>query len=108
MQDQRAHNAISSAAVTLFVFIGATACFLPPLNKHIVGSMMLVALIGMTVCISFFLHLIFVGIAARRLARNVALWVIVCLCFFPIGSIIGLILFEWFSDESRDQSVASS
>ena len=108
MQNQRAHTTISAAAATLFVFLGATALFLPPLNHYISGSMMLMALAGMAIGVSIILHFIFVGIAAWRLGRNTALWVTLSVLFFPIASIIGLILFEWFSEEQHEPPVTTS
>jgi hypothetical protein len=36
--------------------------------------------------------------AAKRLGRSPAVWVIVAVFGFPIASIVGLILFEWFSE----------
>lgn len=101
MQNQCAHNAISAAAVTLCISVGSTACFLPPLNTHVLHSALLMTALGMAIGISTILHFIFVGIAATRLERNTALWVIISMIFFPIGSIIGLILFEWFTEEKQ-------
>jgi hypothetical protein len=50
---------------------------------------------------SFILHLVFVGLAAHRLGRSAWWWVVIALLTFPIGSIVGLILFEWFSEEQE-------
>lgn len=46
--------------------------------------------------------------AAPRLGRSAALWGAVAVCFAPVASIIGLILFEWFSDEKKAAASVSS
>ncbi|NGZ88421.1 hypothetical protein [Duganella aceris] len=101
MHIARAKQPIAAAAVTLVCWIGGVACFLPPLLQHTRQSVLLMIAAGLGIAISLILHLIFIGMAAKRLGRSPALWVIVALCGFPIASIIGLILFEWFSDEEN-------
>lgn len=101
MFDRRSQNAISAAAISLFVFIASVACFLPPLYNYVSHSILLMIALGMAIGISVILHFIFVGVAAGRLGKNIVLWVTLSIVFFPIGSIAGLILFEWFSDESQ-------
>ncbi|SEN98718.1 hypothetical protein SAMN05428959_10432 [Duganella sp. CF517] len=105
MQVARAQQPIAAAAVTLVIWIGCIASFLPPLVKHTTNSVPLMIVAGLGIAVSAILHLIFVGVAAKRLGRSPTLWVVVALCGFPIASIIGLILFEWFSDE-QNQSPA--
>ncbi|HEX7984290.1 MAG TPA: hypothetical protein VF616_12300 [Duganella sp.] len=105
MQVARAQQPIAAAAVTLVVWVLCIASFLPPLSKYTTGSVLLMTLAGIGIAVSAILHLIFVGVAAKRLGRSPALWVVITLCGFPIVSIIGLILFEWFSDE-KNQSPA--
>ncbi len=105
MQVARAQQPIAAAAVTLVVWVLCIASFLPPLNKYTTDSVLLMTLAGIGIAVSAILHLIFVGLAAKRLGRSPALWVAIALCGFPITSIVGLILFEWFSDE-QNQSPA--
>ena len=105
MQVARAQQPIAAAAVTLVVCALCIAAFLPPLNKYTTASVPLVILAGLGIAVSAILHLIFVGMAAKRLGRSPALWVVITVCGFPIVSIIGLILFEWFSD-AENQSPA--
>jgi ABC-type thiamin/hydroxymethylpyrimidine transport system permease subunit len=105
MQVARAQQPIAAAAVTLVICIACIASFLPPLSKYTTASVPLVILAGLGMAVSLILHLIFVGVAAKRLGRSPTLWVVIALCGFPIASIIGLILFEWFSDE-QNQSPA--
>ena len=105
MQVARAQQPIAAAAVTLVIWIACIAAFLPPLNKYTTDSLPLILLAALGIAVSGILHLIFVGVAAKRLGRSPALWVVIAVCGFPIASIVGLILFEWFSDE-QNQSPA--
>lgn len=105
MQVARAQQPIAAAAVTLVVWAMCIAAFLPPLNQYTLDSVPLTVLAGIGIAVSLILHLIFIGMAARRLDRSVGVWVVVAICGLPIASIVGLILFEWFSDE-QNQSPA--
>ena len=98
MQIAHAKQAIAAAAVTLVCWIIGVACFLPPLIQHTLQSVLLIIAAGIGIFVSMVLHLIFIGMAARRLGRSPAVWVSVTLFGFPVASIIGLILFEWFSE----------
>jgi len=100
MQVLDANRPIAAATVCLLVCGGCIAAFLPPLNETVLGSVPLVVVIGLTLALSIILHLVFVGIAAHRLGRSVPGWVAIATVTFPIGSIVGLVLFEWFSDEA--------
>lgn len=105
MQVARAQQPIAAAAVTLVTWILCIAAFLPPLNKYTTDSLPLILLAAFGIAVSSILHLVFIGIAAKRLDRSPALWVVIALCGFPVVSVVGLILFEWFSDE-KNQSPA--
>ena len=104
MQVARAQQPIAAAAVTLVVWVVCVAAFLPPLYDQVKDSVPLVIIAGLGVAVSLVLHLIFIGMAASRLGRSVVLWVIVALCFLPVASIVGLILFEWFSEQEKEAS----
>jgi len=101
MINPRAERSIAAAAVTLLVFGAAVAAFLPPFFNHISDSVSFMVLLGLTIAASMVLHFIFIGIAASRLGRSAVLWVLLSVLFFPIASIVGLILFEWFSEEEK-------
>ena len=75
MQLSRAHQPIAAAAVSLMVFGACVAAFLPPFNEHTLASMPLVVLLGLAIAVSLVLHLIFIGLAARRLGRSPLWWV---------------------------------
>ena len=102
MQVARAQQPIAAAAVTLVLWIFGVASFLPPLfQKYTSQSVLLIIAAGIGMFVCLVLHLIFIGIAAQRLGRSPVLWVLVSLLFLPLASIIGLILFEWFSEEQK-------
>ncbi|MYN20243.1 hypothetical protein GTP81_26220 [Rugamonas sp. FT107W] len=104
MQIARAQQPIAAATVSLIVWVLCVAAFLPPLNKHILGSVPLIILTGLGIAVSLVVHLVFIGMSARRLGRSPVLWVLVCLFLLPIASIVGLILFEWYSDQEKQAS----
>ena len=101
MEVARAQQPIAAAAVTLVLWVACVAAFLPPLVHHTTQSVLLMIAAGIGICVCYVLHLVFVGIAASRLGRSPLLWVIVSACFMPVASIIGLIIFEWFSEQEK-------
>jgi hypothetical protein len=100
-----ARQPIAAAAASLAVFALSVACFLPPLNHYTTNSVLLIVLLGLTIFVSYAIHLIFIGMAAHRLGRSAVLWVIVAAVFMPVASIVGLIMFEWFSEQKDAQPV---
>jgi hypothetical protein len=107
MQVARAQQPIAAAAVTLVLWIFGVASFLPPMVKYTTQSVLLMIAAGMAIFVCLVLHLFFIAMAAKRLDRSPVLWVIISLCFMPVASIIGLILFEWFSEQEKQTTVQS-
>lgn len=101
MQVARAQQPIAAAAVTLVLWGVCVASFLPPLLDYTLKSVLLMIAAGMGIFICWVLHLVFIGIAAKRLGRSVVAWVVVSAIFMPLASIIGLIMFEWFSEQEN-------
>jgi hypothetical protein len=101
MQVARAQQPIAAAAVTLVLWIFAVASFLPPLFKYTSQSLLLIIAAGIGIFVCLVLHLFFIAMAAKRLDRSPVAWVLVSLVFMPVASIIGLILFEWFSEQEK-------
>jgi hypothetical protein len=102
MQVARAQQPIAAAAVTLVLWGLGVAAFLPPLfARYTSQSVLLIIAAGIGIFVCLVLHLFFIGMAARSLGRSPVLWVVVSLLFMPIASIIGLILFEWFSEQEK-------
>jgi hypothetical protein len=98
MQVAHAKQPIAAAAVTLVCSIIGVAAFLPPLVYRTTESVPLIMVASIGLAVSMILHLIFIGMAAKRLGRSPTVWVVVAVFGFPIASIVGLILFEWFSE----------
>lgn len=106
MQIERAQQPIAAAAVTLVLWIFGVASFMPPLfQRYTSQSVLYIIGAGITIFVCMVLHLVFIGIAAKRLGRSPLLWVLLTLCTLPLGSIIGLILFEWFSEQEKQATV---
>ena len=99
MKQSSVTQAVASAAVSLVVFCLCVGAFLPPFVERTVGSVPLTIVLGIAIAVSFVLHIAFVGIAAHRAHRSAVLWAVLAVLVFPIGSIAGLILFEWFSTQ---------
>ena len=104
MQQSPLTQAVASAAVSLVVFVLCVGAFVPPFVADTVSSVPLTIALGLAIAVSFLLHIAFVGIAAHRAHRSAALWAILAVVLFPVGSIVGLILFEWFSTRSASGS----
>ena len=97
MQQSPPTQAVASAAVSLVIFALCVGAFVPPFVERTVSSVPMTIAVGIAIAVSFVLHVAFVGIAAHRANRSAALWAVLTVLLFPIGSIVGLILFEWFS-----------
>jgi hypothetical protein len=95
MELHRAKSAVSAASAALIVFCACVAMFLPPFNDRVSLSVPLLVLLGLAISVSLILHLVFVAIAARQLGKSAVLWPVVALVTLPLGSIIGVVLFEW-------------
>jgi peptidoglycan biosynthesis protein MviN/MurJ (putative lipid II flippase) len=92
---QNAKSAVSAASVALIVFCVTTAAFLPPLNAHVLGNVALTVALALAIAASVILHLVFVAIAARKLGRSAGGWALLALVTLPLGSLIGIVWFEW-------------
>jgi hypothetical protein len=101
MQQSPATQAVASATIALLVFALCVGAFMPPFVEGTVSSIPLTVASGIAIAVSFVLHVAFVGIAAHRANRSAALWAVLTVLLFPVGSIVGLIQFEWFSHQSN-------
>ena len=86
---------VSAAAMSLAVFCGCVACFIPPLSARFIGSPLWIVVLALGIAVGAVLHLVFVGLLARQLGRRPALAVALALVTLPVGSIVGLVLLEW-------------
>ena len=99
MQQSPITQAVAAAAVSLVIFALSVGAFLPHFVERTVGSIPMTIAFGLAIAVSFVLHVAFVGIAAHRANRSATLWAVLTILVFPVGSIVGLILFEWFSHQ---------
>ncbi len=99
MSSPSASRAVTASGFALLVWGACVLMFLPPFVQSTVQSIPKMALLGIAISCSLVLHLVFLGIAAKRAGRTPALWVLLAILLMPIGSIVGLILFSWFDEE---------
>ena len=95
MTDTPASRAASAAWVTLLLAIGGLVFLVWQATgaEAEVPVLMLLASLAMACCIV--LHLVFVALLARRLGRPAGWTVAGAALTLPIGSLVGLILYEW-------------
>lgn len=95
MADAAVESTATAAEVSLIVFCGAIACLLPPFSERIEHIPVLILVLSLSIACSLVLHLIFVGMLARAHGRSAGRYAALALVTLPIGSIVGLILYEW-------------
>ena len=100
MKQSPVTQAVASAALSLVLFVVCVGAFLPPFVERTTSSVPLIIAVGLGVAVTFSLHVAFVGIAAHRAGRSAILWSVLAVLVFPVGSIVGLVLFEWFSNQA--------
>ncbi|MBI3148482.1 MAG: hypothetical protein HYZ17_08215 [Betaproteobacteria bacterium] len=70
----------------------------------------ILVLVALALSSAIVLHLAFVGLLARRVGRSAFWYVAGAVLTLPIGSIVGLILYEWHTeaDATSNPTAASS
>lgn len=96
-----AQKALSSATAALVVAVVCVVMFLPPLVDRTADSVLRTVLTAITLAVAVTLHWVFLGIAARRLARSVTGWVALSVLLFPIGSVAALVLLGGLRSEAE-------
>jgi uncharacterized membrane protein len=99
---------VAAATLSLIAFAGCIVPFFPPFLERTLASVLLIVVLGLCLTVALVLHVVFVAIAARQARRSAALWVILTVLFFPVGSIVGLILFEWYHRDGSAPLVPKS
>ena len=107
MKQSSVSQAVASAAVSLIAFAVCVGAFVPPFVEDTVNSVPLTIALGIGIAVTFALHVAFVCIAAHRTNRSAILWGVGAVLLFPVASIVGLILFEWFSNERNHGSAVA-
>ncbi|CAG0979598.1 hypothetical protein BURK2_01764 [Burkholderiales bacterium] len=64
----------------------------------------ILVLVALALSSAIVLHLVFVGLLARRTGRSAIGYVVGALLTLPIGSIVGLILYEWHTETDAASS----
>jgi len=108
MSQPAIHQPVAAATICLLVFAVCTGAFFPPFVNRTTASVPLVVVLGLAIGVSFILHVAFVAIAAKRAGRSGWLWGVLTVILFPVASIAGLILFEWFSQEQTRTAGSSA
>ncbi len=100
MASPSASRAVAASTVSLVVF---GLCIVPfYLHRGRAFDGFAAFALGLGLCVSFVLHLVFFGIAAARHGRTAIGSVLLAFLLFPLASIVGLVLMAWAADEPRD------
>jgi CBS domain containing-hemolysin-like protein len=105
MIETRALRATTASALSLMVGGACIAAFLPPMLSATLSSVTRIVLTALTLATALVLHWVFLGIAARSMARSAARWVATSILLFPVGSIAALVLLNWLIDEDQRDAV---
>jgi MFS family permease len=95
MSTTPASNAAAAASVTILAAIAALGFLIYQASAEIEAQPHLIVLAAIALVSAMALHLVFVGLLARRTGRSPVRYVVIALLTFPIGSIVGLIFYEW-------------
>jgi len=98
-----AQRAFNGAVVSLLIFGACLLPLLPPMNEVTTESVPKTVFLAIGLGASVLLHLVFLGIAVKRLGRSVVRWVAFSALLFPVGSIVALVMLGFFEDEAREQ-----
>ncbi|MCY7316498.1 MAG: hypothetical protein LH480_13010 [Rubrivivax sp.] len=101
MTDGPQQRALAAATLALLVALTCIALFLPPLAQHTLATAWHSALTALALAAALLLHWVFLGVAARRMARSVVGWTSLSVLLFPVGSVVALILLDWLRDEQQ-------
>jgi hypothetical protein len=100
MPETPAQRALTASTIALVAAVACCALFLPPLADRTTSTVLRTVATALALAVALPLHWVFLGIAARRMRRSVAGWVLVAVLLFPIGGAAALILLSWFASEA--------
>ncbi|MFO1328960.1 MAG: hypothetical protein U1F56_16495 [Rubrivivax sp.] len=103
MTDTPAARAASAAWVTVLLFIACLLLMIWQADGRYATMPALPVLLGLVMACTVVLHLIFVALLAQRLGRRARWFVLGALLTLPMGSLVGLILYEWHTSVDRPQ-----
>ena len=101
MSDTPAGRAAAAAWVTILLFIACLAFIVFRATGGDADPPVLAVLASLAMACTVVLHLIFVALLARRLGRRARWYVLGALLTLPVGSLVGLILYEWHTTVDR-------
>lgn len=92
-----AQRAASAASNALLAFVACLAFLIFHASEADEVRPFIVLLCSLGLGVTGVLHLIFVGLLARRLGKRPAPWVVGALLTLPVGSAVALVLYDWHS-----------
>lgn len=98
-----ARRALTDSALALVAACVAIAMFLPPMVHATTASVPRIVFTGLAIALALPLHLVLLGMAARRLGRSVAGWVGLSLLLFPVGGAAALVLLAGVLEERQPE-----
>lgn len=101
MNESPASRAANAAETALVAFVASLAFIVYQATEAEQVRPFMMTLGSLALVVSGVLHLFFVALLARRLERNPTWYVIGALVTLPIGSAVGLVLYEWFTKSDR-------
>lgn len=95
MVDTPASRAAAAAWATVGLFIACLAFLIWRGTGDQPPQPVLIVLVSLAMACSVVLHGVFVALLARRLGRRARWYVLGALLTLPVGSLVGLTLYEW-------------
>lgn len=95
MHPTPASRAAAAATVTLLLVVASVAALIYLATEHEEVRPVWLVLVSLAFVVLLVLHLIFVALLAQRCQRPATGYVVGALLTLPIGSAVGLILYEW-------------
>ncbi|MBI5258040.1 MAG: hypothetical protein HY855_16175 [Burkholderiales bacterium] len=108
MNTKSAKRALTDSALALVAACAALSMFLPPMVESTVASVPRIVGLALAIAVALPLHWVFLGLAARRMARSVPGWVASAVLLFPVGGAAALILLAWLLHEEPQGLPAAS
>lgn len=103
MSDTPAARAAAAAWVTVLLFVASLVFMVWQSDGRFAGVPAVWVVAGLTMACTVVLHLVFVALLVQRLGRRARWFVLGALFTLPVGSLVGLILYEWHTTVDRPQ-----
>ena len=103
MADTPASRAAAAAWASIGVFIACLVFIVWRSTSDRPDLPVTMVLAALAMACAAVLHLVFVALLARRLGRRARWFVLGALLTLPVGSLVGLILYEWHTTVDQPQ-----